>query len=96
MTSLTTYLNSLPEKTAYKTIQTHLDRQYAVAMLENYFGDPQQIISAYMEELLEVANCMGKRPTYVVPFILFLIRLWVTKVKDQRDILLRLSDALIV
>ena len=58
------YLNSLLEGTTYKTIQgltlTKSNYDAAVAMLEDCFGDPQQIISAHMEGLLKVANCVGE------------------------------------
>ena len=55
------------EGTAYKTIQgltlTESNYNAAVAMLEDLFGDLQQIISAHMEGLLKVANCVGERST---------------------------------
>ena len=60
------YLKSLLEGTAARAIQglTLSDANYnaAVAMLQERFGKPQQIITAHMEELLRVPGCTGDRP----------------------------------
>ena len=57
------YLNSLLEGTALRTIQglTLSESNYdsAMEMLRDRFGNPQQIISAYMEGLLKISNCEG-------------------------------------
>ena len=61
------YLNSLLEGTAYKTVQglplTESNYDSAVAMLKDRFGDPQQIICAYMKGLMKVANCVNEWPS---------------------------------
>ena len=60
------YLNSLLKGTAFQTIQgltlTASNYDSAVAMLQERFGNPQQIISAHMEGLLKISNCVGDRP----------------------------------
>lgn len=60
------YLKSLLEGTAFKTVQgltlTNLNYDSAIQMLKERFGKPQQIISAHMEGLLKVSNCIGDRP----------------------------------
>jgi len=60
------YLNSLLEGTAYKTVQglplTESNYDSAIAMLKDRFGDPQQIISAHVDGLMKIANCVSERP----------------------------------
>jgi len=50
------YLNSLLEGPAFKTIQgftlTGTNYDAAIEMLQERFGDPQQIVSAHMGELM--------------------------------------------
>ena len=59
------YLNSLLEGAAFRTIQglTLSEANYdsAIEMLQERFGNPQQIISAHMEGLLKISNCAGDR-----------------------------------
>ena len=60
------YLNSLLEGPAFKTIQgftlTGSNYDSAIQMLQERFGDPQQIISAHMEGLLKISTCVSDRP----------------------------------
>jgi len=55
------YLNSLLEGPAFKTIQGFTlngdNYDSAIKMLQERFGDPQQIISAHMEGLIKIPNC---------------------------------------
>lgn len=59
------YLNSLVEGAAAMTIQglslTEGNYDSAVEMLQTRFGNPQQIITSHMEELLKLHDCVGDK-----------------------------------
>ena len=60
------YSKSLLEGTVFKIVQgltlSDLNYDSAIQMLKERFGNPQQIISARMEGLLKVSNCIGDCP----------------------------------
>ena len=57
------YLNSLLEGTAFRAIQglpiTEQNYDHAVALLDERFGRPQQIISAHMDEIMKISSATG-------------------------------------
>ena len=59
------YLNSLLEGPASHTIQglslTEANYDSAVELLQTRFGNPQQIITTHMDELLKLPNCVGDK-----------------------------------
>jgi len=59
------YLNSLLEGTALRGIQglpiTGQNYNHAVALLNERFGRPQQIISAHMDEIMKISSATGDR-----------------------------------
>ena len=59
------YLNSLLEGSASRTIQglslTEYNYDSAVELLQTRFGNPQQIITTHMDELLKLPNCVGEK-----------------------------------
>ena len=61
------YLNSLLEGAVAMTIQglslTEANYSSAVELLQTRFGNPQQIITAHMDELLKLPTCAGDRAT---------------------------------
>ena len=59
------YLNSLLEGPASRTIQglslTVANYDSAVELLQTRFGNPQQIITTHMDELLKLPNYVGEK-----------------------------------
>ena len=60
------YLKSLVEGPAARVMQglnlTEANYNSAVELLKDRFGKPQQIISAHMDELLKIPNCVNDKP----------------------------------
>lgn len=61
------YLNSLLKGPASRAIQglslTEANYDYAIEILHERFGRPQQIISAHMDEILKLQPCSSDRPS---------------------------------
>jgi len=59
------YLYSLLEGPAARTIQglalNESNYEAAINLLQDRFGDPQQIISAHMDELYKIPPCVGEK-----------------------------------
>lgn len=60
------YLHSLLEGQAARAIKgltlTEANYDSAVELLEQWFGRPQQIITAHMDELIKIPSCTSERP----------------------------------
>lgn len=59
------YLNSLLEGTAALTVQglslTEANYDSAVELVKSRYGNPQQIITAHMDQLLKLPTCVGEK-----------------------------------
>ena len=63
------YLKSLLEGTAACSIQGLLlsEKNYSAAkeILKDHFGNPQTIIAAHMDKLLQIPKCLGEKASHL-------------------------------